>query len=136
MLPLCAQADIRSPPPPTADDGLQCFATLNAPEYPEAALKAHVDGSVWTWTEVGADGSIGKIDTQVVSEYGDAAGMLTAPAEAALKAAKIKPECNGKKVRVVFRYEFYGMAMPKPDITSEKDGPYLLTIESDPNEKH
>jgi len=33
-------------------EGLGCFENLAAPEYPKSALRAQVDGSVWTWTQV------------------------------------------------------------------------------------
>jgi hypothetical protein len=42
-------------------DGLACFENLGTPEYPKKALQEHVDGSVWTWTQVcprGTDGGL------------------------------------------------------------------------------
>jgi hypothetical protein len=41
----------------TSTEGLSCFANLGTPEYPTAALQAHVDGSVWTTTHVSPQGT-------------------------------------------------------------------------------
>src|SRR5437870_2482220 len=81
----------------SATDGLACFENLRTPEYPKNALQAHVDGSVWTWTQVNPRGAVDKIDTQVVSAWGEGPNLLTPPVEKAIHAAKIKPECAGKK---------------------------------------
>lgn len=37
----------------SATEGFACFENLGTtPVYPKNALQAHVDGSVWTWTQV------------------------------------------------------------------------------------
>src|SRR4051794_34956167 len=82
----------------TANEGLACFEDLTTPEYPKAALRAHVDGSVWTTTKVSPQGTIDKIDTQVVSAWSDRPKLLTPPAEKAIRSAKVKPACAGKDV--------------------------------------
>ena len=117
---------------PAPADGLSCFENLGAPEYPAAALQAHVDGSVWTWTTVSPQGTADKVDTQVVSAWADGAKLLTPPVEKALRAAKIKPACAGKTVRVVFRYQYGGNAPPDPKTAPEIDGAYLMMIKSEP----
>jgi hypothetical protein len=117
---------------PAKTDGLACFENLAAPEFPAAALHAHVDGSVWTWTQVNAQGVPGKTDTQVVSAWSEGAKLLTPPVEKAIHAAKIKPECAGKKVWVVFRYALHGDATANPKPTSRTDGPNVMWIESPP----
>ena len=115
-----------------AVDGVACFVNLMAPEYPKAALEAHVDGSIWTWTEVGADGVPGKIETQVVSAWSQAEQMLKAPVEKAIHASLVKPECAGRKVWVVFRYELHGEPVATPKVTSRLENPDILWIESEP----
>jgi len=123
------------PPAPPAEPppaGLECFDNLPTPEYPKAALQAKVDGSVWVNVEVGAQGATGKIDTQVVSAYADATKLLTPPAEAAIHSAKLKPDCSGKKVLVVFRYELHGDPTANPQVTSRKEPSYVVWIESQP----
>lgn len=117
---------------PAPADGLSCFANLPAPEYPAAALQAHVNGSVWTWIQVSPQGSPGKIDTQVVSAWNDGAKLLTPPVEATIHAAKIKPSCAGKTVRVVFRYQYGGDKPPDPKAAPDTDGAYLMMIQSEP----
>lgn len=114
-------------------DGLSCFVNLSTPEYPKAALDQHIDGSVWTWTQVNAQGAVEKIDTQVVSPWTEASKMLVDPVEKAIRAAHIEPQCAGKTVWVVFRYDFYGEATPAPKITAEKTSDNLMQIESEPN---
>jgi hypothetical protein len=116
----------------SSTEGLACFENLAAPEYPKAALQASVDGSVWTTTHVSPQGTIDKIDTQVASAWGDGPKLLTAPAERAIRSAKIKPECDGKTVLVVFRFEVHGQAVPNPKVTSRTDPPNLMWIESEP----
>src|SRR5690348_11858828 len=102
----------------SSTEGLACFENLAAPEYPKNALQAHVDGSVWTTTHVSPQGTIDKIETQVVSAWGEGPKLLTAPVEKAIRAAKIKSECAGKPVSVVFRYQLFGEATANPKVTS------------------
>src|SRR5690242_11169919 len=88
-----------------AHEGLGCFENLQAPDYPTAALQDHVDGSVWTYTHANPQGVPEKIDTQVASAWSQANKLLVPSVEKAVRAAKIKPECAGKTISVVFRYE-------------------------------
>lgn len=116
----------------SATEGLACFENLASPEYPKNALQAHVDGSVWTWTDVDAQGRIDKIDTQVVSAWSQAEKQLAPAVERAIRAAKIKPECWGKKVSLVIRYELHGEATADPKVTSRNEAPNIMYIESQP----
>src|SRR5579871_4079484 len=75
-----------APPNP----GLDCFDHLVPPEFPKAALIQHVDGSVWTTIQVGTPAAAGKIDTQVVSAYGDGPKLLVPPVEKAIRASTFK----------------------------------------------
>lgn len=113
-------------------DGLACFENLATPEYPKAALQSHVDGSVWTTTKVNPQGTVDKIDTEVVSAWADGPKLLPPAVEKAIRAAKIKPECAGKNVSVVFRYQLYGEPVSNPKVTSKPDAPNILWIESQP----
>jgi hypothetical protein len=113
-------------------EGLACFESLSTPDYPKSALQAHVDGSVWTWTQVSPQAAVEKIDSQVVSAWGEGPKLLTPPVEKAIRAAKIKPECAGKTVSLVFRYQLYGEATPNPKVTSRTDAPNIMWIESQP----
>jgi len=116
----------------TTPEGLACFENLAAPEFPKAALQSHVDGSVWTTTHVNAQGSVDKIDTEVVSAWGDGQKLLTPPVEKAIRAAKIKPACAGKTVAVVFRYRLYGEPTSNAKVTSKTEAPNIMDIESQP----
>ncbi|HET9376270.1 MAG TPA: hypothetical protein VFO40_14955 [Chthoniobacterales bacterium] len=62
------QTQVASQTPP-GTDGLACFENLVTPEYPKGALQGHMDGTVWTWTNVNAQGGIDKVETQVVSAW-------------------------------------------------------------------
>jgi|SRR5579862_3935616 len=119
-------------PQAPAPSGLECFDNLPMPEYPKAALQAKVDGSVWYTVDVGPDGAPGKIDTQVTSSYGIGPKMLQPPADAAIHAAKFKASCAGKSVLVVFRYQLHGDAIANPEVTTRKDPPNMVWIESQP----
>ena len=116
-------------------DGLACFENLGTPEYPKNALQENVDGSVWTWTQVTPQGTIEKIETQVVSAWAQGEKLLTPPVEKAIRAAKIKSKCFGKKVSVVFRYQLHGEATPNPKVTSKAEAPNIMDIESQPTTK-
>jgi hypothetical protein len=121
-----------APPPPPPPAGLECFDNLPTPEFPKAALQAKVDGSVWENIQVDAQGGVGSIDTQVTSAYSQGQNLLKPPSDAAIHAAKIKSDCAGKKVLVVFRYELHGDAIANPQVTSRKEMPYIVWIESQP----
>ncbi|GEM_PF-2426802 len=112
--------------------GFECVDQLQTPDFPKAALQKHVDGSVWTWTKVSPQGTAEKIDTQVVSAYGEGPNLLTPPAEKALKESKFKTSCAGKTVSVVFRYELHGQETANPKVTSRRENPDILYIESQP----
>ena len=116
-------------------EGLACFENLAPPEFPKSALQEHVDGSVWTWTQVSPQGTIDKIETQVVSAWGQGEKLLTPPVEKAIRAAQIKSKCEGKKVSVVFRYQLHGEATPNPKVTSKTEAPNIMDIESQPATK-
>jgi outer membrane biosynthesis protein TonB len=116
----------------SAPDGLQCFDKLTPPEFPTAALQQHVDGSVWTYVNVGPQGSVDKIDTQVVSAWSDGAKLLTPPVEKAIRAATFKPACHGKQVSTVFRYQLVGEPVAKPETKTNSDSPRMMVIESHP----
>jgi outer membrane biosynthesis protein TonB len=121
-----------APPPAPPPAGLECFDNLPTPEFPRAALQQKVDGTVWVNLEVGAGGAVDKLESQVTSAWADGAKLLTPPAEAAVRAAKIKADCAGKKVLVVFRYELHGEPTANPQVTSKKEPSYLMWIESQP----
>ena len=121
-----------APPPAPPNPGLECVDQLQIPEYPKAALLAHVDGSVWTNTQVTAQATAGKIDNQVVSAYGNGPALLVPPVEKALQATKFKSDCAGKTVSVVFRYQLHGEPVANPQVTSRKEAPTIVWIESQP----
>lgn len=131
LIPLAGRAQQTSQPA-SGSDGLTCFENLAAPEYPRAALDAHVDGSVWTWTTISPQGSIDKVETEVVSAWSQASRMLIQPVEKAIHAARVKSDCTGKKVWVVFRYDLRGDAVSSPKVTTRTDGPNIMWIESQP----
>lgn len=120
-------------PPADSSDSLSCFVNIATPDYPKAALDEHVEGDVWTWTHLSANGVPEKINSDFVSARSDGGKLLTPAVEKAIRAAKFKPECDGKTVWAVFRYEFQGEATPQPKITATDEGPHLLIIESEPN---
>jgi hypothetical protein len=121
-----------STPAAPPDPGFACFETLSTPEYPKTALQAHVDGSIWTWIQVSPQGSVDKVDTQVVSAYSDAAKLLKPPVETAMRASKFKSDCSGKRVWVVFRYQLYGEPTANPQVKARREEPNILWIESQP----
>ena len=122
------QQQAAAPPRP----GIECFEQLTTPEYPQAALKERVDGSVWTTIQLSAQGAVDKVDTQVVSAFSEGARLLAPAVEKAVRASKFKSECAGKTVFVAFRYQEAGAAVPDPKVTSSKEPPNVVWIESQP----
>jgi hypothetical protein len=119
-------------PPPPANPGLECFDKLEDAEFPAAALSAHIDGSVWTWAQLNQQGTIEKVDSQVVSAYGQGPKLLVPPVEKALRASKFKSSCAGKTVAVVFRFQLHGDAVAAPKPTVKQEPPNIVNIESQP----
>jgi hypothetical protein len=128
----CAPMLAQQAQPPAATGDFSCFENLPTPEFPMAALEQHVDGSVWTWVQVTPQGTPGKIDTQVVSAWSEGSKLLVPPVEKAVREAKFKSDCAGKTVPVVFRYEVHGNPTANPKVTSHRDAPDIVYIESQP----
>ena len=78
-----------------------------------------MDGSVWTWTNVNAQGGVDKVETQVVSAWSQGEKLLPLPVEKAIRASKIKPEW----------YQLHGEATANPKVTSRNEGPNIMYIE-------
>jgi len=121
-----------APPPPPPLPGLECFDHLEMPDFPASALKAHVDGTVWTWVQASPTGTVDKIDTQVVSAWSQAPQMLTPAVEKAVRASKIKSDCDGKKIAIVFRYQLEGQPTANPKVTTQTEKPNIVDIDSEP----
>jgi hypothetical protein len=121
-----------APPPGPPPAGLECFDNLAMPEFPRTALQQRVDGTVWVHEEVGPGGAPGKMDVQVTSAWADGAKLLQPPVEAVIKAAKLKPDCAGKTVLAVFRYELHGDPVANPQVSTRKEPSYIVWIESQP----
>lgn len=117
---------------PALPSGFDCFEHLATPEYPKTALEDHVDGSVWLWAHLSQQATVEKIDTQVVSAWGNGSKLLTPPAEQAIHSSKFKASCAGKTVPVVFRFELHGEPVPSPKVTSRTEAPDVMYIESEP----
>lgn len=122
-------------PPPPPDPGFECFEHVETPEFPQSALRAHVDGTVYIWVQVTPQGAPDKIDTQVASAWGDGPKLLTPAVEKAVRASKFKPECAGKTVAVVFRYELHGEATASPKTTTRTELSNIMFIESQPESR-
>jgi hypothetical protein len=87
---------------------------------------------VWIHVAVTAQGAAGKIDNEVSSAWGNASMLLVPPVEKVLRAAKFKPECYGKTVAVVYRYQLHGNAVAAPKPTNRMEQPNIMFIESEP----
>jgi len=122
-------------PPPPPDPGFECFDSLEIPEFPAAALQAHVDGTVWTRIKVTPQAAVDTIDSQVVSAWSQGSKLLTPPVEKAIRASKIKSTCAGKEVAIVYRYQLYGEPTAAPKPTNRKENPNIVWIESQPETK-
>ena len=108
-------------PPPPPDPGFECIAHADTPDFPQAALQAHVDGTVYVWAKLTPQGTLDKIDTQVASAWADGSKLLAPPVEKVIRAATFKPECAGKTVAVVYRYELVGNPEPNPKPTTRTE---------------
>lgn len=105
------------------------------PEFPRAALQANVDGSVWATVQMTPQGAVDKIDTRVVSAYAEGTKLLVPAVEKVIRSAKIRPDCAGKTVTLVVRYQIDGEAVPIPQTMSRIQPPNIVWLESRPLEK-
>jgi len=121
-----------APPPAPQDPGFECFQSVPTPEFPDAALRAHVDGTVYIWAHLTAQSTVEKVDTQVASAWADGPKLLTPPVEKAVRAAMFKPECAGKTVAVVYRYELRGEPTASPKVTTKIEQPNIMFLDSQP----
>lgn len=119
------------PPPAPPNPGFECFEHAETPEFPTAALRAKVDGTVYAFIQVTPQGSADKIDTQVASSWQDGPKLLVPPVEKALRASKYKSDCAGKTVAVVYRYSLYGEPVAAPKVATRTEG-NIVFIESQP----
>ena len=123
------RGQMRAAPP---EPGLECFAQMSTVEYPPAALREDVTGSVWTTISLTPQDTPSKIDTRVVSAYSDGEKLLVPAVEKALRSSTFKPDCAGKTVYVTFRYQIDGAAVANPQAESRKEPPNVVWIESQP----
>jgi|SRR5579871_60723 len=121
-------------PAPPADPGFECFDHAETPDFPQSALQAHVDGTVYIWVHLTPQATVDKIDNQIASSWKDGPAMLLPAVEKAVRASKFKSDCAGKTVAVVYRYSLEGapIASPKPATKTEAN---IMYIESQPETK-
>ena len=105
---------------------------MDTPEYPTAALRADVDGSVYTWVKLSAQGTVDKVDTEIASASAQASKLLVPAVEKALRSSKFKSDCAGKTVAVVFRYHIWGEAVANPKVTTKTEPPDIINVDSQP----
>ena len=121
-----------APPAPPANPGFECFQNVEVPEFPHAALQAHVDGTAWVSITLTPQATVDKIGTQVTSAWGTASKLLTPAVEKAVRASKFKMDCAGKTVDVVYRYELHGEPTASAKVTNRMEQPNIMYIESQP----
>ncbi|HEY3826473.1 MAG TPA: hypothetical protein VGL82_18045 [Bryobacteraceae bacterium] len=118
-------------PPVPPKPGFECFQSVEVPEFPKSALQAHIDATVWITLQVTQQGTADKIETKVTSAWADGPKLFTPAVEKVLHAAKFKPECAGKAVAVVYRYDLHGEPIAAPKVTETQDE-RIMYIESQP----
>jgi hypothetical protein len=118
-------------PPPPADPGFECFERVETPEFPQSALRARIDATVWLRLQVTPQGTADKIDAKVTSAWENGPKLFAPAVEKVVGASKFKPECAGKTVAVVYRYELHGDPVAAPQAT-EKTEARIMYIESQP----
>ncbi len=130
-VPMMAQGrgQMRAAPP---QPGLECFAQMSTVDYPQAALREDVTGTVWTTINLTPQDTVGKIDTRVVSAYSDGEKLLVPAVDKAIRSSTFKPDCAGKNVFIAFRYEIDGQAVANPQPQEKKEPPNVVWIESHP----
>jgi hypothetical protein len=119
-------------PLPPPDPGFECFDHAEVPDFPQAALRSKVDGTVWMRIQLTAQGTVGKMENEVSSAWGTASKLLVPPVEKAIQASKFKSDCSGKTVAVVYRYELHGDAIANPKPTNKMESPNIMFIDSQP----
>jgi len=118
-------------PPPPVNPGFECFQSVETPEFPQAALQSHIDATVWVTLQVTPQGAADKIETKVTSAWENGPKLFAPAVEKVIRASKFKPECAGKTVGVVYRYDLQGEPTATPKAT-EKTEARVMYIESQP----
>lgn len=121
-------------PPPPPKPGFECFDHVVTPEYPSAALRDHIDGTVWVTLDVSAQGTPDNIKTEVSTAWAQGEKLLTPSVEKAVKASTFKSSCDGKAVAVVYRYDLTGEPVASPKVTTKSEA-RIMYIESEPELK-
>jgi L,D-peptidoglycan transpeptidase YkuD (ErfK/YbiS/YcfS/YnhG family) len=111
--------------------GFDCFERVDPPEFPESALQSRVDATVWATFEVTPRAAPDKVEIEVVSAWNDGPTLFAPAVEQTIRASKFKPECAGKTVAVVYRYELRGEAIAAPKVTQRADA-RVMYLESQP----
>jgi hypothetical protein len=104
---------------------------VETPDFPAAALQAHVDGTAWLSIHLTPQQTVDKIDTQITSAWSTAAKLLTPAVEKAVRASTFKASCAGKTVDVVYRYELHGEAIANPKVATRTES-NIMYLESQP----
>jgi hypothetical protein len=118
-------------PPPPVNPGFECFESVETPEFPQSALQAHIDATVWVTLQVTPQGTADKIETKVTSAWANGPKLFTPAVEKIVRAAKFKSECAGKTVGVVYRYDLEGEPTAAPKVTAKTEA-RVMYIESRP----
>ena len=104
---------------------------VDPPEFPESALQSRVDATVWATFEVTPRAAPDKVEIEVVSAWNNGSTLFAPAVEQTIRASKFKPECAGKTVAVVYRYELRGEAIAAPKVTQRADA-RVMYLESQP----
>jgi hypothetical protein len=126
----------RGGPPPAepskpVNPGFECFESAQTPEFPQAALRAHIDATVWATVQVTPQLTADKVETKVTSAWADGPKLFTPAVEKILQASKFKAECAGKAVSVVYRFDLQGDPVAAPKVTAKTED-RVMYIESAP----
>lgn len=109
----------------------ECFEHVETPEFPHAALRENVTGTVYVTLDVTPQGTADKLESHVTSAWPTASKLLVPAVEKAVRASKLKQECAGKSVEIAFRYEIGGNPVANPSTTTRTES-RLMFLESQP----
>lgn len=118
-------------PPPPPKPGFECFEKVEKPEFPQAALRQHVDGTVWVTLDVTAQGTPANIKSEISTAWAAGEKLLVPAVEKAVKESTFKSSCAGKSVAVVYRYDLSGEPVANPNVTTKSDA-RIMYIDSAP----
>ena len=93
---------------PPDESNISCIERMDLPVYAPLARAARIEGVVTASVRLSAEGSVQDVNSDIPKR--DSRILLWSPAERVLRNARYRPDCAGKTVTVIFKFQIAGEA--------------------------